>query len=126
MPPISFQDLPLNIYMVIFGTGIFVFMLSLIFCCYFIRLVAGWLMWGGKQRRKETTAWRILSKSSTRVRARAQTQQSFVLEPLVGGCTLARSAGLLRSGVSIYINLSSYTRAHKVTEGWTAFHQLAS
>ncbi|ERE91085.1 RING finger protein [Cricetulus griseus] len=36
MPPISFQDLPLNIYMVIFGTGIFVFMLSLIFCCYFI------------------------------------------------------------------------------------------
>lgn len=36
MPPISFQDLPLNIYMVIFGTGVFVFMLSLIFCCYFI------------------------------------------------------------------------------------------
>uniref|UniRef100_A0A8C3TJM2 Ring finger protein 122 n=1 Tax=Chelydra serpentina TaxID=8475 RepID=A0A8C3TJM2_CHESE len=29
-------DLPLNIYMVIFGTGIFVFVLSLIFCCYFI------------------------------------------------------------------------------------------
>uniref|UniRef100_A0A452SRL1 RING finger protein 122 n=1 Tax=Ursus americanus TaxID=9643 RepID=A0A452SRL1_URSAM len=40
MPPISFQDLPLNIYMVIFGTGIFVFMLSLLFCCYFIRWVA--------------------------------------------------------------------------------------
>lgn len=37
MPPITFQDLPLNIYMVIFGTGIFVFVLSLIFCCYFIR-----------------------------------------------------------------------------------------
>uniref|UniRef100_A0A8C6B7C4 RING-type domain-containing protein n=1 Tax=Monodon monoceros TaxID=40151 RepID=A0A8C6B7C4_MONMO len=37
MPPISFQDLPLNIYMVIFGTDIFVFILSLIFCCYFIR-----------------------------------------------------------------------------------------
>ncbi|XP_037601672.1 uncharacterized protein LOC119474100 [Cebus imitator] len=36
MPPICFQDLPLNIYMVIFGTGIFVFMLSLIFCYYFI------------------------------------------------------------------------------------------
>ncbi|XP_009991548.1 PREDICTED: TELO2-interacting protein 2 [Chaetura pelagica] len=36
MPPITFQDLPLNIYMVIFGTGIFVFVLSLIFCCYFI------------------------------------------------------------------------------------------
>ena len=36
MPPTSFQDLPLNVYMVIFGTGIFVFMLSLIFCCYFI------------------------------------------------------------------------------------------
>ncbi|XP_053450192.1 RING finger protein 122-like [Nycticebus coucang] len=35
-PPISFQDLPLHIYVVIFGTGIFVFMLSLIFCCYFI------------------------------------------------------------------------------------------
>lgn len=37
MPPITFQDLPLNIYMIIFGTGIFVFILSLIFCCYFIR-----------------------------------------------------------------------------------------
>lgn len=37
MPPITFQDLPLNIYMVIFGTGIFVFILSLVFCCYFIR-----------------------------------------------------------------------------------------
>ena len=37
MPPITFHDLPLNIYMVIFGTGIFVFVLSLIFCCYFIR-----------------------------------------------------------------------------------------
>uniref|UniRef100_A0A8C0UBA4 Ring finger protein 122 n=1 Tax=Cyanistes caeruleus TaxID=156563 RepID=A0A8C0UBA4_CYACU len=37
MPPITFQDLPLNIYMVIFGTGIFIFVLSLIFCCYFIR-----------------------------------------------------------------------------------------
>lgn len=32
--------------MVIFGTGIFVFMLSLIFCCYFIRLVACCLVWG--------------------------------------------------------------------------------
>lgn len=50
--------------MVIFGTGIFVFMLSLIFCCYFIRLVADWLIWGGKGRRKETKAWNILSKSS--------------------------------------------------------------
>lgn len=37
MPPITFQDLPLNIYMVIFGTGVFIFVLSLIFCCYFIR-----------------------------------------------------------------------------------------
>ncbi|NWT76544.1 RN122 protein, partial [Prunella himalayana] len=36
MPPITFQDLPLNIYMGIFGTGIFIFVLSLIFCCYFI------------------------------------------------------------------------------------------
>ncbi|NXQ54872.1 RN122 protein, partial [Anthoscopus minutus] len=36
MPPITFQDLPLNIYMVILGTGIFIFVLSLIFCCYFI------------------------------------------------------------------------------------------
>ncbi|XP_058050414.1 uncharacterized protein LOC131203806 isoform X2 [Ahaetulla prasina] len=36
MPPITFQDLPLNIYMVIFGTGVFIFVLSLIFCCYFI------------------------------------------------------------------------------------------
>ncbi|KTG45530.1 hypothetical protein cypCar_00012667 [Cyprinus carpio] len=37
MSSVTFQDLPLNIYMVIFGTGIFVFVLSLIFCCYFIR-----------------------------------------------------------------------------------------
>ncbi|NWW80117.1 RN122 protein, partial [Climacteris rufus] len=36
MPPITFQDLPLNIYMVIFGTGIFIFVLSLVFCCCFI------------------------------------------------------------------------------------------
>ncbi|KAL2091778.1 hypothetical protein ACEWY4_011576 [Coilia grayii] len=36
MPPLIFHDLPLNIYMVIFGTGIFLFILSLIFCCYFI------------------------------------------------------------------------------------------
>uniref|UniRef100_A0A672NSM8 Ring finger protein 122 n=1 Tax=Sinocyclocheilus grahami TaxID=75366 RepID=A0A672NSM8_SINGR len=36
MSSVTFQDLPLNIYMVIFGTGIFVFVLSLIFCCYFI------------------------------------------------------------------------------------------
>uniref|UniRef100_A0A672RK66 RING finger protein 122-like n=1 Tax=Sinocyclocheilus grahami TaxID=75366 RepID=A0A672RK66_SINGR len=36
MASVTFQDLPLNIYMVIFGTGIFVFVLSLIFCCYFI------------------------------------------------------------------------------------------
>ncbi|KAG8141393.1 hypothetical protein E2320_007019, partial [Naja naja] len=40
MPPITFQDLPLNIYMVIFGTGVFIFVLSLIFCCYFIRNMA--------------------------------------------------------------------------------------
>ncbi|XP_026100158.1 RING finger protein 122 isoform X5 [Carassius auratus] len=36
MPSVTFQDLPLNIYIVIFGTGIFIFVLSLIFCCYFI------------------------------------------------------------------------------------------
>ncbi|KTG33155.1 hypothetical protein cypCar_00036825 [Cyprinus carpio] len=43
MPSVTFQDLPLNIYIVIFGTGIFVFVLSLIFCCYFIRCVVKWL-----------------------------------------------------------------------------------
>ncbi|TSM28145.1 Cell cycle and apoptosis regulator protein 2 [Bagarius yarrelli] len=36
MPAVAFQDLVLNIYIVIFGTGIFVFVLSLIFCCCFI------------------------------------------------------------------------------------------
>lgn len=36
MPPVTSQELPLNIYVVIFGTGIFVFVLSLIFCCFFI------------------------------------------------------------------------------------------
>lgn len=38
--------------MVIFGTGIFVFMLSLIFCCYFIRWVAPWVTWGRESRRR--------------------------------------------------------------------------
>uniref|UniRef100_UPI00358E9829 RING finger protein 24-like isoform X2 n=1 Tax=Myxine glutinosa TaxID=7769 RepID=UPI00358E9829 len=38
MPAIGFQDLPLNIYVVVFGTGVFAFILSLIFCCYLIRL----------------------------------------------------------------------------------------
>uniref|UniRef100_A0AAR2JI80 RING-type domain-containing protein n=1 Tax=Pygocentrus nattereri TaxID=42514 RepID=A0AAR2JI80_PYGNA len=36
MPSVAFQDLFLNIYMVIFGTGISVFILSLIVCCCFI------------------------------------------------------------------------------------------
>ncbi|KAI5624423.1 RING finger protein 122, partial [Silurus asotus] len=36
MPAVAFQDLVLNIYIVIFGTGTFVFVLSLIFCCCFI------------------------------------------------------------------------------------------
>uniref|UniRef100_A0A4W5P428 Ring finger protein 122 n=1 Tax=Hucho hucho TaxID=62062 RepID=A0A4W5P428_9TELE len=36
MSAVAFQDLPLYIYMVIFGTGVFIFILSLIFCCYFI------------------------------------------------------------------------------------------
>ncbi|XP_061684738.1 RING finger protein 24 isoform X3 [Syngnathoides biaculeatus] len=38
MPNIGFQNLPLNIYIVVFGTVIFVFILSLLFCCYLIRL----------------------------------------------------------------------------------------
>lgn len=37
MPNIGFQNLPLNIYIVVFGTAIFVFILSLLFCCYLIR-----------------------------------------------------------------------------------------
>uniref|UniRef100_A0A8C5MKN0 Ring finger protein 24 n=1 Tax=Leptobrachium leishanense TaxID=445787 RepID=A0A8C5MKN0_9ANUR len=39
MPNIGFQNLPLNIYIVVFGTAIFVFILSLLFCCYLIRYV---------------------------------------------------------------------------------------
>lgn len=39
MPPVTSQVLPLNIYVVIFGTGIFVFVLTVIFCCFFIRQV---------------------------------------------------------------------------------------
>ncbi|KAG8134183.1 putative RING finger protein [Naja naja] len=39
MPNIGFQNLPLNIYIVVFGTAIFVFILSLLFCCYLIRSV---------------------------------------------------------------------------------------
>uniref|UniRef100_A0A3B3SI18 Ring finger protein 24 n=2 Tax=Paramormyrops kingsleyae TaxID=1676925 RepID=A0A3B3SI18_9TELE len=38
MPNIGFQNLPLNIYIVVFGTAIFVFILSLLFCCYLIKL----------------------------------------------------------------------------------------
>eukprot|EP00079_Xenopus_tropicalis_P020117 XP_012810683.1 PREDICTED: RING finger protein 24 isoform X1 [Xenopus tropicalis] len=38
MPNIGFQNLPLNIYIVVFGTAIFVFILSLLFCCYLIRM----------------------------------------------------------------------------------------
>lgn len=40
MPNIGFQNLPLNIYIVVFGTAIFVFILSLLFCCYLIRYVS--------------------------------------------------------------------------------------
>ncbi|KAA0704234.1 RING finger protein 122 [Triplophysa tibetana] len=36
MPPVTSQELPLNIYVVIFGTGIFVFVFTVIFCCFFI------------------------------------------------------------------------------------------
>lgn len=60
MPPITFQDLPLNIYMVIFGTGIFVFILSLIFCCYFIRSGQQKLKRDWKQemcKNKQTQDW---------------------------------------------------------------------
>uniref|UniRef100_A0A8C4S3P6 Zgc:175214 n=2 Tax=Polypteridae TaxID=8289 RepID=A0A8C4S3P6_ERPCA len=31
-------DLPLNIYVIILGIGLFIFMLSMIFCCYLFRL----------------------------------------------------------------------------------------
>ncbi|KAK1800833.1 hypothetical protein P4O66_006019, partial [Electrophorus voltai] len=41
MPPVAFQDLFLNIYMVIFAIGISVFILSLVFCCCFIRSWSG-------------------------------------------------------------------------------------
>uniref|UniRef100_A0A3Q2D737 Si:dkey-51a16.9 n=1 Tax=Cyprinodon variegatus TaxID=28743 RepID=A0A3Q2D737_CYPVA len=30
-------SLPLNIYLIILGTGLFILMLSLVFCCYFFR-----------------------------------------------------------------------------------------
>lgn len=36
MSLVALQDPPLNIYMVIFGIGLFVSVFSLIFCCYFI------------------------------------------------------------------------------------------
>ncbi|XP_033886392.1 RING finger protein 122-like isoform X1 [Acipenser ruthenus] len=32
------SDLPLNVYVIILGVGLFIFMLSLIFCCYLFRL----------------------------------------------------------------------------------------
>ncbi|XP_054885530.1 RING finger protein 122-like isoform X1 [Poeciliopsis prolifica] len=34
----SFFNLPLNIYIIILSIGLFIFMLSLIFCCYLFRL----------------------------------------------------------------------------------------
>lgn len=57
--------LPLNVYVIVLGIGLFVFMLSLIFCCYLFRSVeraveglvglvgwscwVGWVVWGEKQ-----------------------------------------------------------------------------
>ncbi|MBN3274450.1 RN122 protein, partial [Polyodon spathula] len=32
------SDLPLNVYVIILGVGLFIFMLSMIFCCYLFRL----------------------------------------------------------------------------------------
>ncbi|XP_064419008.1 RING finger protein 122 isoform X2 [Latimeria chalumnae] len=32
------NDLPLNIYVIVLGTGLLLFMLSLIFCCFFFRV----------------------------------------------------------------------------------------
>ncbi|MED6283220.1 hypothetical protein CHARACLAT_006617 [Characodon lateralis] len=34
----NFFNLPLNIYIIILGIGVFILMLSLIFCCYLFRL----------------------------------------------------------------------------------------
>ncbi|KAG7223842.1 hypothetical protein INR49_026525 [Caranx melampygus] len=35
--------LPLNVYVIVLGIGLFVFMLSLIFCCYLFRCLLKWL-----------------------------------------------------------------------------------
>uniref|UniRef100_A0A8C0AR60 Ring finger protein 24 n=1 Tax=Buteo japonicus TaxID=224669 RepID=A0A8C0AR60_9AVES len=40
MPNIGFQNLPLNIYIVVFGTAIFVFILSLLFCSALVQTKA--------------------------------------------------------------------------------------
>ncbi|XP_017213655.1 RING finger protein 122 [Danio rerio] len=36
MPPVTAQELPLNTYVVLLGLGLFILILSLIFCCFFI------------------------------------------------------------------------------------------
>lgn len=38
MPSEDIYNLPLNVYVIILGIGLFIFMLSLIFCCYMFRL----------------------------------------------------------------------------------------
>ncbi|KAL7981720.1 hypothetical protein Chor_001535 [Crotalus horridus] len=53
MPNIGFQNLPLNIYIVVFGTAIFVFILSLLFCCYLIR---PYLFWKTQERQFESSS----------------------------------------------------------------------
>ncbi|ROL49561.1 RING finger protein 122 [Anabarilius grahami] len=35
--------LPLNVYVIILGIGLFIFMLSMIFCCYLFRCLVKWL-----------------------------------------------------------------------------------
>nr|XP_015203005.1 PREDICTED: uncharacterized protein LOC102689927 isoform X3 [Lepisosteus oculatus] len=38
MSSAEIYDLPLNVYVIILGIGLFIFMLSMIFCCYLFRL----------------------------------------------------------------------------------------
>lgn len=102
--------------MVIFGTGIFVFMLSLLFCCYFIRWVADL---GQAGREKEARG------GGSQVRLPQQSPWLPTGAPALRSGLSLPFAGPLRAAVSIFISLSSCPRAYKVTIGWAVSHLLA-
>uniref|UniRef100_A0A8C7UL49 RING finger protein 122 n=1 Tax=Oncorhynchus mykiss TaxID=8022 RepID=A0A8C7UL49_ONCMY len=80
MSAVAFQDLPLNIYMVIFGTGVFVFVLSLIFCCYFISKLR-------HQARRERFGYKAVSQVTTPQKSHVPEVLSSISQSCSTHCT---------------------------------------